>query len=176
MELRDWVTIFALVAGPSLAVWLTLYMQKRDKVRGQRLDVFQTLLAYRQDWFNAERVKALCLIDFAFHNVPSVRAKWKEYFEALSDPQFNDGKNDALNVWKLKQDVMIAEMAKVLGYGNEIAIEEIARSYAPKQYTLNILYTQAAQTELLRLLQNSENFGTPRTISSATDTTPPSHP
>jgi predicted DNA-binding transcriptional regulator AlpA len=124
--------------------------------------VFQTLLAYRQDWFNAERVKALCLIDIVFHNVPSVRAKWKEYYEALSDPTFKDGQNDAVNVWAQKQNVMLAEMAKVLGYGREIGYEEITRSYAPKQYNLNFLASQKMQTELLRVLENSESLGMSR--------------
>lgn len=162
MELRDWVTVVALVVGPALAVALQLYAQKRGQLRAQRLYVFQTLLAYRQDPFNAERVKALCLIDIVFHNVPSVRAKWKEYYSALGDPQYNDGQNDAVNVWIQKQNIMLAEMAKVLGYGREIGYEEITRSYAPKQYNLNFLATQKAQTELLRLLEGSENFGTPR--------------
>jgi hypothetical protein len=62
-----------------------------------------------------------------------------------------------------KQNVMIAEMAKVLGYGGEIGYEEITRSYAPKQYELNSVATQTMQSELLRIIQNSENFGTPRT-------------
>jgi hypothetical protein len=38
-----------------------------------------------------------------------------------------DGKNDAVIVWANKQNVMLAEMAKVLGYGREIGYEEIAR-------------------------------------------------
>lgn len=162
MELRDWITVIALIVGPGLAVGIQLYAQKRGQVRSQRIYVFQTLLAYRQDWFNPERVKALCLIDIVFHNVPSVRAKWKEYYDTLCDLQFNDGKNDAINVWSNKQNVMLAEMAKVLGYGREIGYEEITRSYAPKQYNLNAMTTQNMQNELLRVLQNSDSFGTPR--------------
>jgi len=162
MELRDWLTVIALIAGPSFAVWLTLFAQKRGQVRNQRLGVFQTLLAYRLDWYNPERVKALCLIDIVFHNVPSVRAKWKEYYDALADQQFNDGKNDAVKVWEKKQNIMLAEMGRVLGYGRDIGYEEITRGYAPKQYNINFLASQKAQTEILRLLENSENFGTPR--------------
>lgn len=162
MELRDWVTVLALIAGPAAAVGLSLWAQRRGQARAQRIYVFQTLLAYRQDWFNAERVKALCLIDIVFHNVPSVRAKWKEYYEALSDPTFKDGQNDAVNVWAQKQNVMLAEMAKVLGYGREIGYEEITRSYAPKQYNLNFLASQKMQTELLRVLENSESLGMSR--------------
>jgi hypothetical protein len=85
LQLRDRIEVFALIAGPTFAVWLTLYAQKRAQIRNQRIGVFQTLLAYRQDVLNAERVKALCLIDIVFHDVPSVRSKWKEYFDALSD-------------------------------------------------------------------------------------------
>jgi len=175
MEVKDWVTIVALVVGPALAVGLQLWFNKRSAVRGQRLWVFQTLLAYRQDWFNAERIKALCLIDIVFHNVPTVRAKWKEYYDSLCDPQFNDGKNDAVNVWKKKQNVMIAEMARVLGYGREIGYEEIERSYSPKQYGINALWGQALQSELLRVLQNSESLGQPRN-NGTTALVPPQQP
>jgi hypothetical protein len=167
LELRDWITIVALVTGPAIAVGISLWAQNRDRIRNKRLDVFETLLAYRQDAFNPRRVKALCLIDIAFHNVPTVRAKWKEYFDALSDPQYRDGQNDAVDVWRQKQNVMLAEMARVLGYGSQIGYEEITRAYAPKQYNLNFLTSRKLQSELLRVLENSQNFGTPQQLGSS---------
>ena len=57
MQFRDWITILALILGPVLAVGITLWVQQRAQVRNQRIYVFQTLLAYRQDVFNAERVR-----------------------------------------------------------------------------------------------------------------------
>jgi hypothetical protein len=99
-------------------------------------------MAFRLDPFNAERIKALGLIDIVFHNVPEIRAKWKEYYESLNDPKYKDLANDAANVWRGKQNAMLAEMAQSLGYGKEIKYEEIDRAYAPILFLNNALVAQ----------------------------------
>lgn len=156
------VTAIALLVGPSLAVGITIAVQRYNLIRAPRLYVFQTLMAYRSDQFNAERIKALALIDVYFHDVPIVRAKWKEYFDSLNDPIYSDGKNDAVNVWRKRQNALLAEMGQFLGYGRNIKYEEIDRVYAPVLFLNNALASQKAAAEWLRVLESSENLGHPR--------------
>lgn len=156
------VTVIALIVGPTLAVGITLWAEARKNIRNQRLWVFQTLMAYRLDPFNAERIKALALIDVVFHKVPAVKSSWKEYYDSLNDPKYKDSANNAFEVWKRKQNEMLAEMAQALGYGKEIKYAEIERAYAPMLFANNAMLAQKSAAEWLRVLQNSENLGTPR--------------
>jgi hypothetical protein len=162
MTFEQIVTVVALVLGPLLAVAITLFAQHLNNVRAQRLWIFQTLMAFRMDAFNAERIKALALIDVAFHNVASIRQKWKEYYEALNNPIYKEGQNNAVNAWNKKQNVMLAEMAQFLGYGKQIGYEEIERAYAPMLFANNAARGEKLATEVLRVLENSENLGEPR--------------
>ncbi len=161
MRISDWITVVALVVGPALAVGLQLVVSWRARIRGPRVAILQSLLAYRTDPFNAERVKALCLIDLVFHNVPAVRDKWKEYHRVLNDPNVFKQHNFSETLMN-SQNAMIAEMAKHLGYGKEIGIQEIARTYAPKQYELDTNAQRLLRDEMTRVFVASEHFGNAR--------------
>lgn len=161
MTTEQIVTIIALIVGPALAVGITLLAQYLGNIRNQRLWVFQTLMAYRSDQFNAERIKALALIDVFYRKVPAVLAKWREYYDALNDPKCKDNPG-AFEAWRRKQNEMLAEMAQALGYGRDIKYGEIDRVYAPIFFANNALMAQKSATEWLRILEHSENMGTPR--------------
>jgi len=158
MTLDQIVTVIALIAGPTLAVAMTLYFQKREFIRNQRIQLLKTLMAMRAEPVNPERIRALAVIDVVFNDKPSVRVKWKEYYEALNNPVYRTDPN-AYQVWFNKQNEMLAEMAKAIGYGGAIGYEELQRMYSPQAYTDNAVMTQEAQKELLRVLKASENFG-----------------
>jgi len=153
------ITIVALVTGPVLAVLISLWAQKRSAIRGQRLWVFQTLMACRMDAFNPERIKALGMIDVIFHNAGEVRARWKEYYEALGDPAHSGSTLEDAIYWRKKQNNMLAAMAQNLGFGKNIGMEEIERAYAPKQFSINAQTSAEMQAELLRVLKASKSFG-----------------
>ena len=164
MTVEQIVTVIALIVGPLLAVGITLLAQRLANIRNERLWVFQTLMAYRSDPFNSERIKALALIDVSYRKVPAVRNAWKEYYDALNDPKYKDSPN-AFEVWRRKQNEMLAEMAQALGYGKDIKYGEIDRVYAPILFANNAMTAQQSATEWLRVLKNSENLGTPRSDS-----------
>ena len=153
------VTTIALILGPVLAVIVSQIVERNKVVRNKRLWLFETLMANHADKFNPERIKALALIDVFFRKVPAVRACWKEYHDALSDPTYNDGKNNGVTVWTKKENVMLSVMASSLGFGSDITYEELERAYAPKLYTSNAITAQKTATEWLRVLENSDRLG-----------------
>jgi hypothetical protein len=56
----------------------------------------------------------------------------------------------------------LAEMAQSLGYGKQIKYAEIDRAYTPMLFVNNALMIQNTSKEWLRILEHSENLGTPR--------------
>lgn len=162
MTIDQIITTIALILGPVSAVVVTIQMQKRNAAKAQQLWVFQTLMTYRGDLFSSERIKALGMIDVAFHTVQPIRGKWKEYYDSLNDSKYAGGNNDAINTFRRKQNEMLSEMAQFLGYGKHIKYEEIERVYAPLFQSENNERAKKLADEALRVLQNSESFGTQR--------------
>lgn len=155
------VTVIALIGGPAIGVGLSVLLQNRDFVRRERMRLFQTLVAMRPEPVNPERIRALALIDVVFRDKPTVRSKWKDYYETLNNPVHLNNPN-AGYVFMTKQNEMLAEMARVLGYGRLIGYEELQRMYAPKAFADNAALQAAMGKEALRVLEASENLGTPR--------------
>lgn len=160
MTIVEGLTIFGLLAGPISSVVVSRQMEKRASLRSQRINLFMSLLATRTDRLGPEHLRSLSLIDVTFAQYPRVRQKWAAYYEALNNPAYNSE-----NGWlarSMKFNDMLAEMARGLGYGKHIGFEEISRSYIPQGVADNNALQQKAQGELIRVLQNTENMGTPR--------------
>lgn len=161
MKTSDVITTIALLAGPTIAVLLTLYVQRREFIRNQRFQLFRTLLGFRSERLNPERIRSLGLIDVVFSNDATVRAKWKEYYETLNNPAYVNNPNQGY-IYMTKENEMLAAMARSIGYGKTIGYEELARQYAPQAFADNAALQSAMQQEALRVLRSSENFGVPR--------------
>ncbi len=160
MHLVEILTIIALIAGPSFAVCLTLWYQRREFVRQQQMNVFKTLIALRAEPFNVERIRGLGLIDVVFHHQKGVRVKWAEYFESLNNPGLNDANGALIRLGKYND--LLSAMAIVLGYGRDFGFAELTRVYSPQlMATANQIQSETA-VEWLRLLKASENLGTAR--------------
>jgi hypothetical protein len=150
-----------LFAAPSLAVFTTFYMQRCEFVRTQREQLLRTLMVMRAEPLNPERIRALAAIDIVFNDKPTVRSKWKEFYESLTSPAYKDNSNAGF-VWLTKQNEMLAEMARTIGYGKTVGYEELMRLYAPQAFADNAAMTQDSQKEFLLVLKASENFSEPR--------------
>lgn len=154
-------TIFALIAGPIAAVFTTVFIDRLRERRRERVWVFRTLMAFRGDKFNADRIRALAMIDLDFRGSLEVRAKWKCYYDSLINPANKDGGPDAVIAWKVNENAMLSEMAETLGYGRNIKYEELERTYSPRLYSDNAVLAQESGAEFLRVLKASKHFGAP---------------
>ncbi|MEX0337789.1 MAG: DUF6680 family protein [Arenibacterium sp.] len=80
-----WVTVFAIILGPIVAVLLTHYLQRRTFKRDQKLYVFRVLMSTRRTPLSAERVQALNLVDVEFYGNSKVSARFQSLLETYND-------------------------------------------------------------------------------------------
>lgn len=148
--------VLAVLLSPVIAVLITLWHQGRKEKRDAKRWILQTLIATRHSPITDETVRALNLIDVVFHNAPTVRRLWHEYYDMLG----NQGLHNPSG-WTTRQKKnleMLTEMAKVLGYGRAVTHLDVDRVYYPQglgdqQHRMNEI-----SNELLRVLKGSEGL------------------
>jgi len=122
-------SLLAILLSPLVAVLVSTYLQNRKERRDHNLFLLGALIAIRHNPVGDETIRALNTIDVVFHDAPSVRKLWQDYFAMLN----NQGLNNPMGrqQWQKKNLEMITEMAKVLGYGKAITALDVDRVYTP---------------------------------------------
>jgi hypothetical protein len=77
MTIVDGLMIFALILGPTLAVLITKYYDKKQEAQRRKWEIFRDLMCYRSDGVSQGFVSSLNLIEVEFHDNESVLAAWK---------------------------------------------------------------------------------------------------
>jgi N-acetyl-anhydromuramyl-L-alanine amidase AmpD len=135
-ELKDWLTVVALILGPALAVWYSVRIQRVREKRRAKLWALQAVLANRHNIFADDRLKALNSIDLIYQDDADVRAKWQSYLAQLSHPNYKT--DSAMQAEARRRELeLISAMASTLGY-KALSQMDIDRSYRPE-----VLNTQA---------------------------------
>ena len=156
MECRDIITILAILVSPAIAVVISLYIQRRtDKWQHKRF-IFSSLMATRHQFYSDEIVRALNMVDVAFHDNDKVRRLWKEYLEMLNNQGLNNPQGwEQRNKQRLE---LIQEMAKGVGYGKEISHLDVDRFYRPVGLVEEQQRVKDISDELLRVLKESHGI------------------
>jgi len=156
MTIGETLSLIAIITGPIAAVLISLWLQRRQRMLDARRGVLATLVGNRHQIIAPETVRALNLIDLVFHDEPTVRGLWKEYFEMLA----NEGLNNPLG-WEQrgKKNVeLITEMAKRVGLGKHITHLDIQRIYSPVGLGQQEARLIELQAELIRVLKGTERL------------------
>ena len=134
------IIISALISG-LLATVLTLWWQDKNRIKNKKLQIFETLMAYRYMVFSQESVNAMNSIDVIFYKDEKVRQAYKNFInETEKKPDSNPNIED-------KYLKLLEEMAKVLGFEN-IHWDDIKQSYYP-----NGLADKVNEETMLRKMQ-----------------------
>jgi hypothetical protein len=147
VDIKDVVTVIALVAGPVIAVIITLWYQQRRQRYDAKKGVFLVLMANRRsnpptlEWANA-----LNLIDVVFADNRKVVDKWHDLFKLADQTAINWGQFGHTYI------ELLSEMAKVLGY-RQLQQTDIDRFYAPQAHGTQAALNQELQNEFLRVLK-----------------------
>ena len=150
--LKDWLTLAALLAGPVIAVWWTLFHQDRKERRAAKERLFITLMAHRRsNPISKEWAQALNVIDVVYADDASIVAKWHSLYMVLNTAPLN------YNNFLHGHLELLSEMARVLGYKN-IQQTDIDKFYVPDVHTKQAEKQAETQTELLRVLKSSHSF------------------
>jgi hypothetical protein len=86
LKASEWIMIFAVVAGPIFAVWVTRFHDIKSDAKSRKQSILRSLLRTRQIRLDPEHVGALNLIEIEFYNKPSVVDRYTEYIGHLNKP------------------------------------------------------------------------------------------
>jgi Family of unknown function (DUF6680) len=141
------ITVIALVAGPVIAVAITLWHQRRAEKRTAKERLFMTLMAHRKsfspapDWTNS-----LNLIDVVYADNPKIVGQWHSLYDILIQTPIN------MQRYSYQYLELLSEMAKSLGY-RSIQQTDIDKFYTPQAYGDQAVTNAEIQKELLRVLK-----------------------
>jgi hypothetical protein len=123
MQFKDWlnvgiliVTVLAIVAGPIVAVRLTLRFElSREKLR-RKYETFHALMKTRRVTLSLEHVTALNVIQTEFHDDDKVISAYKKYIDNLGGPPLPNGATpDAIRKFLEQRDDVFNEMMFEIG-------------------------------------------------------------
>jgi hypothetical protein len=115
-KLLDWATLFALFAGPILAVLITLWSEKRRHSRQQQVQTMRMLISTRHLPGDPVYTQAINLVPIEFNRQSKIMAAWRAYVDVVRfKPQAGDEKSHyALVIGK--QTSLVFQILQHLGY------------------------------------------------------------
>lgn len=150
------INVIAILVSPLIAVLVTIYLQNRKEKHNLRMRIFGTLMAIRHSPIIDEGVRALNMIDVVFSKNQKIRKLWHEYFDMLCNQGLMN--EQGLSMRQKKNLELITEMAKEVGYGDEITHLDVDRVYYPEGLGKAWNRNEEMAEEWLRVLKNTERF------------------
>ena len=155
MTIVNFITIFALIAGPVSAVIITRYWDEKREAKRRRWEIFRTLMRTRRERLTPDFVGALNLIEVEFHREQEVIDAWKNLFNHLC--QLSTGVEDSYEVTERLTATLLEKVAKSLGVKKD-TLEIFKNGYSP-QYWGSLENEQAQMRHLiLEVLEGTRSF------------------
>jgi hypothetical protein len=118
VDLKDWLTVFATLLSPLIALQVSELLARRKQAREEQLRIFKTLMSTRAANLDPRHVESLNLIDVVFHSSTKkeveIRRLWKQYLDHLGDKGYSK------DSWGSKRVELLVEllhaMAVALGF------------------------------------------------------------
>lgn len=83
ITLIEWLTVFALLAGPVSAVWVTRFIDKKREHEKRKWEIFRNLICFRGNQLSKAFVESFSLVEVEFYDDKEVLEVWKELYEHL---------------------------------------------------------------------------------------------
>ena len=152
------VNVAAILLSPIIALIISLYLQRSNHARMDKIHLFMVLVASRGNRMTQEHVRALNMLDAVFHKNKQVRKIWREYYELLHQPAPAD--SSLIQKWNDKLVELIQEIAKDLGYSNYLRNMDMQRVYSPIWAGNRDAQVQDIMDELVRFLRTFRSITT----------------
>ena len=130
MDFKDWISIFAIIASPLIAVGVTLLVEKRRQKRRDKLGLFKTMMTQRGFSASYAWVDAINSLSVVFADDQSVICALNDFMRIVNTQPFN---NEEYENKKIK---LLEKIAVSLGYKNNIDWEQLRKAYYP-QWMIN---------------------------------------
>lgn len=138
MHEETWAIVAATFLGPIAAILVSLWRERRSRVRERRMWIFRTLMATRRVAIREEHVSAINQIEVEFYEDRGVMAAWKNYVGHLNSYPRQENVTDQERLeWERRRNgllaVLLAAIGKRLGFAiGEVEIQE--GGYAPEAW------------------------------------------
>lgn len=169
MNTSDWLTIFAILLSPLIALEVQRYIEMFRERRTRKKQNFEALMTSRRDTISQYHVQALNMIDLNFYGVrfwgknwrtekeKKVLTAWKTYLDHLNSP--GELKDAVLDNWISKKDDLFAdllfEMSDAVGY--EFDKVHLKRSvYVPRAHGDQFLDNEIIRHNLAQILDGKK--------------------
>ena len=141
LEIRDIITVAAIILGPILAVQIQKMLEHRQNKHARKLDVFRDLMRTRADPLDPVHVSALNMVGLEFDEKKDLEVvtAWTTYIDHLSSYPDDDQNKHGIRVWadKAKDQLsdLLYEMSQSLGFRfDKVHIKRAG--YAPQAYLI----------------------------------------
>lgn len=156
------INTIAIIVIPIVAVIIGQWLQRREKQRDDKMNIFKTLMKDRFLGWTNESVYALNILDIVFSNDKKVIEQWKIYKDRLTIENPTDTDLKKIDIEKYK---LLEVMAKSLNY--DISWETIQNPYFPQGMANTVMQQQNyqnMQTEVMKKFNDLLNKGNAKEI------------
>src|ERR1700679_298297 len=156
MEPLDYMTLFALLAGPAVAVGIQLWFSNRQELRRRKLGILDILMQYRGRIIHSDSVRALNSIDVVYYDSPAVRSKFTTLLDFLDTDEVKAVPRAPHTIARLDDLLteLLSEMCKVLGYNFDHTRIK-TKAYRPQAFADEEQFIQDFRGALMPLLRGT---------------------
>ena len=138
MKASEWIdlilgliNIIAIILIPIAAVIIGQKLQDRAKKREDKMNILKTLMTARIYGWTADSVHSLNIIDIVFAKDELVRSAWGKLYNFYCTHGGKDFSEDEAKEEVELNNKLIEEIAKSIGYKEEIVAASINKPYKP---------------------------------------------
>ncbi len=154
MKPLDYMTLFALLTGPAIAVGIQLWFSNRQELRRRKLGLLDILMQYRGRIVHSDSVRALNSIDVVYYDSPTVRSKFMTFLDFLETDEMK-AKPIAPHTSARLDDLLtelLSEMCKALGYDFDHTRIK-SKAYRPQAFANEQQFIEDVRGALMPLLK-----------------------
>ena len=146
------ITALATLITPLAAIAISVWYQNRKQKREEKYKLFSSAMIHKKAFPpTVEWVNALNLIDVVFQDNPKIIQAWHKLYEYVYVRPMD------MKLFEQKTLDLPSEMAKELGYPN-LKQTDIDKFYNPEAHGNQAARVSEMQTELLRVLKNTQSL------------------
>ena len=138
MEVSEWIdlvlgliNLIAIIAIPIVAVIIGQKLQDRAKKREDKMNILKTLMTARIYGWTADSVHSLNIIAIVFARDELVRSAWGKLYDFYCTHAGKELSEDEVKEAVGLNNKLIEEIAKSIGYKEEIVTASIKKPYKP---------------------------------------------
>jgi len=95
--LLEWLTLFAIIIGPLLGIWVTRWIDSAKERKDRRWELFVTLRRTKGLELSPDHVAAINMVPVLFPEDAEAMGEWETLMDALNNPAWQSGDEMVLN-------------------------------------------------------------------------------